>query len=213
MKAPFSPYLNEMAPGLKKLIGLLRERYDYVSVLSTDSVGFQVSISQRAKSVARETMTTERGTVVRVCRDGLYSEAAFTGFDPENPGVFFREITEELDSQLELLRETGTQPYETAVLPDGERRIFAEMETELRLEEEIFARRYRIPSRRNCRVPKTIDTNAHRRFPLHQDSLALYGTFAFRKVFDRGYHLRLGQNDFRHFFSRRTIATRRKDDG
>ena len=139
MKAPFSTYLNEMAPGLKKLIGLLRERYDYVSVLSTDSVGFQVSISQRAKSVARETMTTERGTVVRVCRDGLYSEAAFTGFDPENPGVFFREITEELDAQLELLRETGTQPYETAVLPDGERRIFAEMETERLPENEDMA--------------------------------------------------------------------------
>ena len=82
MKAPFSAYLARIAPGLKELIALLRQRYDYVSVLSTDSVGFSVSISQRAKSVSRETIATERGTAVRVYRDGLYAESAFTGFDP-----------------------------------------------------------------------------------------------------------------------------------
>ena len=69
MNAPFSSYLTGIAPGLKELIGLLRKRYDYVSVLSTDSTGFSVSISQRAKSVSRETIATERGTVVRVYRD------------------------------------------------------------------------------------------------------------------------------------------------
>ena len=63
MNAPFSSYLTGIAPGLKELIGLLRKRYDYVSVLSTDSTGFSVSISQRAKSVSRETIATERGTV------------------------------------------------------------------------------------------------------------------------------------------------------
>ena len=53
MKAPFSAYLARIAPGLKELIALLRQRYDYVSVLSTDTTGFQVAISQRAKSVTR----------------------------------------------------------------------------------------------------------------------------------------------------------------
>ena len=37
MKAPFSPYLERIAPGLKQLIACLGERYSYVSVLSTDS--------------------------------------------------------------------------------------------------------------------------------------------------------------------------------
>ena len=41
MKAPFSPYLERLAPGMKKLIGILAEEYEYVSVLSTDSKGFQ----------------------------------------------------------------------------------------------------------------------------------------------------------------------------
>lgn len=82
MNAPFSPYLAGIAPGLKELIARLRQRYDYVSVLSTDSTGFQVAISRRSKSVSRDTLCTERGTVVRVYRDGLYAESAFTGFDP-----------------------------------------------------------------------------------------------------------------------------------
>jgi TldD protein len=136
MNAPFSPYLASIAPGLKELISLLGRRYDYVSVLSTDSVGFQAAISQRAKSVNRQTMTTERGTVVRVCRDGLYSEAAFTGFDPADPEGFFRRITGELDSQLSLLSAAGVRPYVTPVLPDEPRTLFVEMETGRLPEEE-----------------------------------------------------------------------------
>ena len=68
MKAPFSAYLNGLRGGLKELIALLRQDYDYVSVLATDSKGLAVRISQRARSVSSETMTTERGVVVRVCR-------------------------------------------------------------------------------------------------------------------------------------------------
>ena len=71
MKAVFSPYLDAIAPGLKKLVELLGEDFDYVSVLSTDSVGFTAMISQRAKAVNHSTMMTERGSVVRVRRGGL----------------------------------------------------------------------------------------------------------------------------------------------
>ena len=42
MKAPFSPYLNRIAPCIKQLVASLSEEYDYVSILSTDSVGFTV---------------------------------------------------------------------------------------------------------------------------------------------------------------------------
>ena len=128
MKAPFSSYLAGIAPGLKELVSLLRKRYDYVSVLSTDSVGFSVSISQRAKSVARQNMTTERGTVVRVYRDGLYAESAFTGFDPSKAAERYESIVGELDAQLRLLKAAGVEPFETGILPDEERTVFAEME-------------------------------------------------------------------------------------
>ena len=139
MKAPFSPYLTGIAPGLKSLIALLRRRYDYVSVLSTDSVGFTVRISQRYKGVARDTRTTERGTVVRVYKDGLYSEAAFTGFNPADPEAAFASLTASLDEQLALLKETGTAVYETAVLPDEPSTIFVEMDTGRLPEEEDLA--------------------------------------------------------------------------
>ena len=84
MKAPFSPYLAGIKAPLKRLVALLSQDYDYVSALATDSVGFALRISHHAKSVRNETMTTERGIVLRVCRNGLYSEYALNGFDPGN---------------------------------------------------------------------------------------------------------------------------------
>ena len=129
MNAPFSSWLTRIAPGLKELVSLLRKHYDYVSVLSTDSVGFSVSISQRAKSVTRETMSTERGTVVRVYRNGLYAESAFTGFDPEKAAETSESIVRELDAQLRLLKSAGVEAYETGILPDEERVVFTEMDT------------------------------------------------------------------------------------
>ena len=85
MKAPFSPYLNGLADDVRALVDRLGARYDYVSALATDSVGWRVSISQHVKSVSTQTMTTERGCVVRVYAGGLYSEAAFNEFDPAGP--------------------------------------------------------------------------------------------------------------------------------
>jgi len=130
MKAPFSEYLNSLMPGLQKLIELLSGHYDYVSALSTDSKGLAVRISQHAKSVNNQTMTTERGTVVRVYRDGLYSEYALDRFDPASPEAAAKEIREALDEQLDLLRKTGTQIYETGKLADEPLELFAEKETE-----------------------------------------------------------------------------------
>ena len=74
MKAKFSTYLNEIAPSLKEVISELEKNFDYVSMLSTDSVGFNVRVSQRVKSIDGSTLTTERGNVIRVYKDGLYSE-------------------------------------------------------------------------------------------------------------------------------------------
>ncbi len=136
MKAPFSQFLASQADGLKALIALLGQRYDYVSVLSTDSKGFAARISQRAKSVANDTMTTERGHVVRVHRDGLYSEAAFNDFDPAHPEIMAERLTRVLDNQLAVLAATGVEPYNTGALSDEPRTLFVEMETGRLPEEE-----------------------------------------------------------------------------
>ncbi len=130
MKAPFSEYLNSLVPGLRKLIDLLSEDFDYVSVLSTDSKGLAVRISQHAKSVGNKTMTTERGTVVRVMKDGLYCEYAMDRFDPANPGAAAEEIRKTLNAQLSVLKATGTEPYITGKLADEPLELFVEKEAE-----------------------------------------------------------------------------------
>ena len=135
MKAPFSPYLDSLVPGMKALVDVLGRSFDYVSVLSSDSVGFQVSISQRSKSVSGKNMTTERGSVVRVCRGGQYSEYAFNEV-PENIEDLAEEIRRELERQFEIMALTGVKSFDTPVLEDEPLELFVEKETGRLPEEE-----------------------------------------------------------------------------
>jgi len=129
MKAPFSAYLSGLKSGLQQLIGLLRQEYDYVSVLATDSKGLVVRISQHARSVGSETMTTERGIVVRVYKNGQYSEYALNRFDPAKPEEAAAEIRAALAAQQALLSKAGAKVYETPLLPDEPVTLFVEKET------------------------------------------------------------------------------------
>ena len=128
MKAKFSPYLTGIAPGLKALISQLQDSFDYVSVLATDSVGFSMSASQRVKSINGETLLTERGNVVRVYKDGLYSEYAFNLLDTDNIAATASKIKSVLESQFEVLQSTGTERYDTKKLSDEPQELFVEME-------------------------------------------------------------------------------------
>ncbi len=131
MKAPFSAWLDRITPALRALADNLDRHYDYVSIVSTDSSGFSLSVTQHSKAVSNSNMTTERGTVVRVCRNGLYSEYAFNELQPENAEALAESIREQLDRQLRLLEKTGSQVYETGILPDEPIELFVEKETEL----------------------------------------------------------------------------------
>ena len=130
MKAPFSPYLLQIKPGLQKLVRLLRASFDYVSILATDSNGLAVRISQHARSVGSETMTTERGIVVRLYRDGQYREYALNGFDPERVEQTAEQILSELALQQQILTGCETSVYRTDILPDEPMTLFVEKETE-----------------------------------------------------------------------------------
>ena len=130
MKAPFSAYLTEIKGGLRQLIGLLRREYDYVSVLATDSKGLAVRISQHARSVTSETMTTERGIVIRVCKDGQYSEYALNDFNPADPEGAAERISKALAEQQKILAVTNSKVYETGLLSDEPITLFVEKETE-----------------------------------------------------------------------------------
>ena len=130
MKAPFSPYLSEIKDSLKQLLNLLDRHFDYVSILATDSKGLDVRISQKARSVSSETLTTERGIVVRVCKNGCYSEYALNNFDPLAPQTACEKILAELACQQQVLETVGCSVYKTALLPDDPLQLFVEKETE-----------------------------------------------------------------------------------
>ncbi|MCI7685755.1 MAG: TldD/PmbA family protein [Eubacteriales bacterium] len=131
MKAKFSEYLDSIAEPMKNLVQILSRKYDYVSLLSTDSPGLTLLCTRTGKKVSHHTMTTERGNVIRVAKDGLYSEFSFNEFDPDNIPALAERITAELDSQIELLKITGTSVYETGVLSDEKKELFVEKETEI----------------------------------------------------------------------------------
>ena len=130
MKAVFSNYLENLAPGLKELIALLKKKYDYVSILATDSKGFAVKISQHAKNVSSKTMTTERGVVVRVHVNDHYSEYALNDFDQKTPEAAAEEIIAALEAQEAVLARTKSASYRTGLLADEPYTLFVEKETE-----------------------------------------------------------------------------------
>lgn len=130
MKAPFSAYLNNIAPALKELCGLLQNDHDYVSLLASDSRGINIRISAHAKNVSEKTMASERGIVIRTAKNGFYSEYAFNEFDPSKVIETYRKIKEALDEQYELLEACGIKIYETGVLSDEPCTLFVEKETE-----------------------------------------------------------------------------------
>ncbi len=129
MKAPFSPYLSGIKSGLQELIRILRRDYEYVSVLATDSRGLVVRISQHARSVASETMTTERGVVVRVYKNGQYSEYALNEFDPAKVEETAGQIKAALCEQQAILTATASKVFNTAIIRDEPVTLFVEKET------------------------------------------------------------------------------------
>ena len=130
MQTEFSSYLTGIAPGLKRLIALLGDDFDYASALATDSKGFAMRVGQRNMSVANETMTTERGIVLRLYKDGLYTEYALNRFDPEKPEEAAFAAKKAREEQAALLAAAGVDIYETGILPDEPKELFAAFETE-----------------------------------------------------------------------------------
>ena len=129
MRATFSPWLAAQAEPLKQLIAALSSHYDYVSILASDSRGFRIVASQRNRFVDRRTMTTERGIVVRVHRDGLYSEYAFNADDLQDVHALAARMRRILDDQLGVLAAARVKNYDTPGLEDTPLTLFSEAET------------------------------------------------------------------------------------
>ena len=72
----FSTFLESKHDLLLELIEKLSKKFEYISILGTDCEGKFISVSNKIVSVT-DSRWQERGFVVRVFANGLYSECAF----------------------------------------------------------------------------------------------------------------------------------------
>ena len=76
MDKNFSTFLKGKQETLKKIVSNLSEHFEYVSILASDCQGQEITVSEKQVSV-KDSSYNERGFVVRVYKDGLYSEYSF----------------------------------------------------------------------------------------------------------------------------------------
>ena len=76
MNKNFSTFLEEKHDELVKVINRLKQSFEYVSILASDCEGKAVKVTDKSVSV-RDSFWQERGFVVRVFKNGLFSEYSF----------------------------------------------------------------------------------------------------------------------------------------
>ena len=76
MNKNFSTFLEEKHDELVSIINRLKQHYEYVSILASDCEGKAVKVTNKDVSV-RDSSWQERGFVIRVFKDGLFSEYSF----------------------------------------------------------------------------------------------------------------------------------------
>ncbi len=104
---PPSPFLRQSAPLLEAAVGSLKKRYDYVSVLGTDSIGINFSASP-GELRAGDSAWIERGFVFRAQRDGVIVERAFNAVPPG--GEFAATVAAALDELFATARKATRYP-------------------------------------------------------------------------------------------------------
>ncbi|MGL4773352.1 MAG: TldD/PmbA family protein [Clostridium sp.] len=95
MVVEVSRYLKSIKPTMKKLLEILNEDFNYVSILGTDSEGKRYGVG-RTMTVVAPSMMNERGFVVRVHNGVNYSEYSFNELNEEN----ILEVANEIKNNL-----------------------------------------------------------------------------------------------------------------
>lgn len=113
MQVKMSSYLNAVKPKIKELVALLEQDFEYVSVLATDVFGVSYQVGQRNTSV-HDYDFAERGFVVRVYQNDVYSEYSFN--ECENVTECANTIRNQLKSQLSLLEACGIEKMESPLI-------------------------------------------------------------------------------------------------
>jgi len=106
VKVQDSAFLLKVKPLLKRLISELSKDYDYVSVLGTDVSGKSYSVLTTGISLS-DSNWTERGFVVRLFNESIYSEYSFNELSEENFKQVLNNIREETEKSLRNSKAKG----------------------------------------------------------------------------------------------------------
>lgn len=100
MKVTPSKFIEEIKEPMEKLRKELSEKYDFVSVLVTDSIAKTYSVSKSQIIMREDTSFGSRGCVLKVEKAGAFTEFSFNDFSTE----FMASIYEKLEEQFALLQ-------------------------------------------------------------------------------------------------------------
>ncbi|MBP5652923.1 MAG: TldD/PmbA family protein [Lachnospiraceae bacterium] len=88
MKVKESLFLKEKKPLLKKLLDELLARYEYASILASDSIGKIYNVSKTGTNIREDANLTERGFCIKICDKGETAEYSFNEISEEAiPGI------------------------------------------------------------------------------------------------------------------------------
>ncbi|MDD3923904.1 MAG: TldD/PmbA family protein [Erysipelotrichaceae bacterium] len=129
MKVKYSDYLELMDDKIESLRFLLDQHFEYTSILATDVSGSSYRVASRQKSIS-DYQFSERGFVVRVYQNGLYSEYSFNHFDVDDINGLALNIVDKLKKQLNMIKENSFVILTTPMINEEERQLFVEREVE-----------------------------------------------------------------------------------
>ena len=120
MKVEKSSYIAEKKPLLKKLLDELLGRYEYASILATDSDSKNYRVSRTGTTVAEDSVLCERGFVLKVFDKGAFVEYSFNSISEDEIPVIIRNVSEKLikmDSLFgpDIERAVFTAPEDTPI--------------------------------------------------------------------------------------------------
>lgn len=113
MKVAYSEFLSNSKHLAKRLIDMLSESYEYVSILGTDTKGKSLRVSKRETEV-RDYPLVERGFVVRIYNGTNYSEYSFNQISEDK----LPSIVEDIKSKLSKVSKGITSTSYTAFKED-----------------------------------------------------------------------------------------------
>ena len=99
VKVKNSEFLKRIKPEIAKIVRLLERKFDYVSILGTDTFGYKYLLSGGNSSI-EESMWTERGFAARIIKDGRVFEYSFNMVDTGVGEEIAAKITEFVESAV-----------------------------------------------------------------------------------------------------------------